>query len=132
MESERILSNNDISVGNLSSSEGAFISSSPSQRKDLKKEKIKENKDKLNFNEFTLKKKDYNIDFKGNTTKPVIINNILSEEDVENNKIQLTDRKESNINKKSEKKETINYNKDRINTHLDQDESHNISNLMYL
>ena len=128
MESERILSNNDISVGNLSSSEGAFISSSPSQRKDLKKEKIKENKDKLNFNEFTLKKKDYN----GNTTKPVIINNILSEEDVENNKIQLTDRKESNINKKSEKKETINYNKDRINTHLDQDESHNISNLMYL
>ena len=110
----------------------SFISSSPSQRKDLKKEKIKENKDKLNFNEFTLKKKDYNIDFKGNTTKPVIINNILSEEDVENNKIQLTDRKESNINKKSEKKETINYNKDRINTHLDQDESHNISNLMYL
>jgi len=127
-ETDRFGSNNDISVGNVSSSEGYNFESN---RKDsfLKQETKIVNEEK-NINEFSLKK-NYNKEEEVINSKPLIINTYLSEEPLEEIKNKQVNFAENTNSKRENLYENNQFKKPPQVSIIEEEESRNISNLLY-
>jgi len=126
-ETDRFGSNNDISVGNVSSSEGYNFESN---RKDsfLKQDTKLVNEEK-NINEFSLKKNYNNKEEEVINSKPLVINTYVSEEPKEDIKNKQVNLAESTSSKRDNLFENNQYKKPHVSM-IEEEESRNISNLL--